>query len=777
MQDRDDLQCVSGLFDAVRSLDRSSRSDFIDKHCQGNSKLKKQLLELLAHHDSTGLLDDPIHVDLIPAENIPSRIADFEVMERLGFGGMGVVYKATQSSPQRTVAIKVLSAQLLTSAALERFSFESHVLARLNHQNIASIYQSGVWDDGGQQRPYFVMEFIDGVPLNRYVERSKPQLNQLLSIFIDICSGVHHAHQNAIIHRDLKPSNILIDNNGTPKIVDFGVARSLDPSVPHADITATGQLLGTLAYMSPEQVGSRPDLVDTRTDVYALGVILYELLTGSLPYASDSGSIATAARQISEAEPQSLSKVTKRLGRDLQTITSKALNKDQSKRYQSAESLASDVERFLNHQPIEARPVTLRYQLTRFARRHRGLSAGILVSTLLLASGLTGFAYQAAQTSAEARTRREVYGFLRDMLTSIEPERAAGRPLTVREMLDDASSVLYLEFEDFPEVKCELLITVGSTYHKLGEYATAEQMLRHAHDIAQARLKGGSPTIFNAAAGLGLALRDLGRLDEAEAVLRDALEMETVASPESVYALRTNLVTVLNSQDQHTEAAALSRLIHQESLQTLGPNHLDSLMAQNNYASQLIELQQFSEAKTLLEDCLERYRSHFGDDHPSVLFVLANLGNTYTGLGNFELGEQTLTEAFQRSERVLGPTHLRTLSRKNHLVRFLLITGEPQRAADTALQLLDSYNGLLLPNHPDYLSATELAVTALAFQGDTDLAVATAHKLYSDVSELESDSGRSSARAATLLKELYEELGDAENMILWETRARTAETP
>lgn len=326
MFDENELIISFQILDEARNLNGEDRARYLDANCH-SPLLRMQIDALLAHHEEAGVLDDPVPSQPLCDENQPDQIGELAVLDTLGCGGMGTVYRAKQTNPPREVAIKVLSSRLLTSNTAQRFEFETVVLGKLKHPSIATIFQSGVWDKDRQLRPYFVMEYIDGLLLDKHLSRCNISLEQKLRLFIALCHGIHHAHQNAIIHRDLKPSNILVDRDVMPKILDFGVARSLDSSETITRHTSEGALVWTVAYMSPEQVGPRPDSVGIRTDVYALGVILYEMLTGQLPYDSDSGSIASAVRSIAEDVPRSLSKMESQYKGDLSTITSKALCK------------------------------------------------------------------------------------------------------------------------------------------------------------------------------------------------------------------------------------------------------------------------------------------------------------------------------------------------------------------------------------------------------------------------------------------------------------------
>ncbi len=307
---------------------------------------------------------------------LPASIGRYRIIRLLGEGGMGAVYEAEQDQPRRLVALKVIRAAWASPEMLRRFEQESQTLGRLHHPGIAQIYEAGSADAGFGVQPFFAMELIHGKPLVEYADEHKLNTRQRLELMIQVCEAVHHAHQRGIIHRDLKPGNILVDETGQPKILDFGLARATDSDAQATRQTDIGQLLGTLAYMSPEQVLADPLALDIRSDVYALGVILYELLAGKMPYTL-SRQLHEAVRTIQQTDPAPLSSVSKMYRGDIETIVAMALEKDKNRRYASAAALAGDIRRYLDDQPITAKPASASYQLHKFARRHKALVAGV----------------------------------------------------------------------------------------------------------------------------------------------------------------------------------------------------------------------------------------------------------------------------------------------------------------------------------------------------------------------------------------------------------------
>jgi serine/threonine protein kinase len=332
----------------------------------------------------------------------PPRIGNYRILSTLGSGGMGVVYRAEQEHPRRIVALKVMLPGWSNPELLDRFERESHVLGRLQHPGIAQVYEAGNTDFGAGLQPYFAMEFIEGQSLLEYAEAHRRTTRARLGIMLKICDAVHHAHRRGIIHRDLKPGNILVDNTGQPKILDFGVACMTDGDAQLTRQTCLGQLVGTLAYMSPEQVLGDPLELDTRSDVYALGVVLYQLLAGRLPYTLGP-SLPQVVQTIRETDPVPLSSISQNYRGDVETIAAKALEKDKTRRYSTAADLAADIRRYLDDEPIAARPPSAGYHLRKFARRHRLLVAGLAAVFLTLTTGVVASTWQAVRANRAGR--------------------------------------------------------------------------------------------------------------------------------------------------------------------------------------------------------------------------------------------------------------------------------------------------------------------------------------------------------------------------------------
>jgi WD40 repeat protein/predicted Ser/Thr protein kinase len=419
----DRQQRVRALFDQAAELLPEVRTAFLNAACAADPELRAEIASLLAHDaggpgedDVTDFLQSPVRRALASLPSIPPpKIGNYRIVRTLGEGGMGVVYEAEQDNPRRTVALKVIRTGLLSPAVLHRFSREVQILGRLQHPGIAPIYEAGLAADG---RPFFAMEFIRGKPLDEYTRSHQLDAAARLALLARVCDAIQHAHNKGIIHRDLKPSNILVDEAGQPKVLDFGVAHTTDADLQTTSgRTQAGQLLGTLSYMSPEQIAANPAALDPRSDVYSLGVILFELLAERLPYVLQNVPLPEVARVINDRDPSRLGSINRCFRGDVETIVAKALEKDKTRRYASAGELAADIRRHLHSEPIRARPPSALYQLRKFARRHKALVGGLAGILAALCIGLIGtlrFAFQAqhnAQVAGEREraTRYEAY--------------------------------------------------------------------------------------------------------------------------------------------------------------------------------------------------------------------------------------------------------------------------------------------------------------------------------------------------------------------------------
>ncbi|MBC8201545.1 MAG: serine/threonine protein kinase [Planctomycetes bacterium] len=415
---------------------------------------------------------------------MPTEIGRYKILGIIASGGMGVVYEAMQEAPRRRVALKIIKAGAASEMALRRFEFEAQILAKLSHPNIAQIFEAGTWENENGENPFFAMEYIPGaMGIVDYAQKKDLSIRDRLILFSKICHAVHHGHQKGVIHRDLKPDNILIDNQGEPKIIDFGVARATDADLAISTMQTTmGQLIGTLQYMSPEQCDADPDRIDTRSDVYALGVILFQLLSGKLPYDLRKQAIHEAVRVIKEQRPDSLGTISTTLKGDIDTIALKAMEKDKDRRYQSAAELATDISHFLNNEPIIARPLSIGYQVRLFTKKYKRTCAAVLLLGISIVLGIVGTSwgmYQANIQKAEATRQRDIAEARYDEIIDFASEYTGGfyagivklnAGLEVRKLVLDSTLRHLDELEKSAGSTEQIRSLRGNTHRYFGAY-------------------------------------------------------------------------------------------------------------------------------------------------------------------------------------------------------------------------------------------------------------------------------------------------------------------
>jgi len=548
------------------------------------------------HQDDIPGPEDTTEEEISPAPSprssadplIGTKIGSCTIKRIIGSGGMGTVYEAVQEKPRRRVALKMMKRGITSRSATRRFEFESQTLARLKHSGVAQIYEAGTHDDGSGGVPYFVMEYVASAkPITQYADDKKLGTKDRLALFSKVCDAVQHGHLKGIVHRDLKPGNILVDSSGQPKIIDFGVARSTDSDLAVTTLqTDVGQLIGTLQYMSPEQCEADPSDIDARSDVYALGVVLYELLIDKPPYNLQRLAIHEAVRIVREEEPTKLSTVDKHLRGDIETIALKALEKDRDRRYQSANALEDDIKCYLNDEPISARkPGAIDY-LRRFARKHTAAAIAIVVVFAVLLGSVVAIsiyaieaerqrvvAEAAEQEAVQEQTRAEaVKYFVTQMLSSVDPAVAGAMDKELMLLvLTKASESVGESFEDQPLVEAEIRSVIGNTYQALGKYDEAEGHLVESSAIYRRVLGNEHPSTLNSIGNMGNLLSDQGKYDEAEVYYTEALEgFRRVLGNEHPYTLYSinALAELYDAWDKPEEAQKYREMLPEEDAPT-----------------------------------------------------------------------------------------------------------------------------------------------------------------------------------------------------------------
>ncbi|HEY3380121.1 MAG TPA: serine/threonine-protein kinase [Vicinamibacterales bacterium] len=640
---------------------------------------------------------------------------------------MGAVYEAEQGFPQRTVALKVIRAGFATSEMIRRFENEAQALGRLQHTGIAQIYEAGTAETPSGRQPYIAMELVNGQSLLDYCHTHRLDVRQRLELMAKICDAVLHAHQRALIHRDLKPANILVDESGQPHILDFGVARLTDPDACVTLQTSVGEIVGTLAYMSPEQVLGDPAEIDTRSDVYALGVILYEVLAGKRPY-EIGRQLTEVVRTIREEEPSALRVVNRAYRGDIEIIVGKALEKDKTRRYASAAELAGDLRRHMRDEPITARPPSASYQLRKFARRHKALVLGAAAVVMALVLGVLASTWEAVKARrAEAKATQQsaiakaVTDFLQhDVLAQASAKAQAGqsaRPdpdLKVRTALDRAAARIDGKFGNQPEVEAAIRETMGKTYAELAQYGESRKQLEHTLELERRIWGPEDPRTLNTVNQLGRTAWHEGKFAEAETLLRGALEIERrISGPEhpDTLSCMNNLGNVYRAQGKDSQAEAIYSQNLEIQRRVLGPEHPDTVISMNNLANVYWTRGKYGQAEALYSRNLEIQRRVLGPEHPDTVLSMGNLADTYVRQGKYAQAEPLFGQTLEISRRVLGQEHPATLSYLADCASMYQRRGDFALAETLAAQVLAGRRRALGLDHPDNRpSASDLAL-------------------------------------------------------------------
>jgi non-specific serine/threonine protein kinase/serine/threonine-protein kinase len=657
---------------------------------------------------------------------VSTVIGPYRLLQLIGEGGMGQVWLAEQQQPvQRRVAIKLIKVGMDTREVVARFESERQALALMDHPAIAKVFDAGSTPEG---RPYFVMEYVDGQPITDYCDIHRLSMRQRMELFVQVCDGVQHAHQKAIIHRDLKPSNILVtevDGRPAPRIIDFGVAKATSQPMDAPTIfTQVGAPIGTIGYMSPEQAGSGGEDIDTRTDVYSLGVVLYELLVGALPL--DLKKLATdeALRRLREQDAPrpstrlrsltgesavnaqnrsaDLSTLTRQLRGDPDAIALKALEKDRRRRYASPSELAADIERYLRDEPVLAHVPSRAYRARKYIRRHR-VGVGIAAAMLLL---LVGFAVAQAVELRAIRKERDradrITAFMTDMFKVSDPSAARGNDIRVREVLDKASTQIVNGLAKDPEDQARLMQVMGDVYRNLGLFPQAESLLRRALAIEDTGSSADTADTLKSMDSLAWVLEEESRYADAEKVARDEVARRTrvfgVEDRGTIDAIR-QLAFILVQEGLYAQAEPLSRQAVEIARRKYGPLDSTTTAAEQTLAINLSYSGKQEESEKYFREVLQADRAAYGPDDLKTLRAEGNLAAVLLHETKYAEAEPFFREVVAKLEHVLGPDHPTTLLQKGNLALALLDEERLPEAEKMFRETLEAKTRKLGPEH------------------------------------------------------------------------------
>ena len=727
----DSWRRIETLLHEALSRPAQERGAFLDEACGDDAALRSELESLIEADEAAGsFLALPILEESTVADQ---RIGPYRLVRKLGEGGMSVVYMAQRDDEEyeRLVALKLIRVGMDSEDQLRRFRVERQVLAQLVHPNIARLYDGGTTGEG---LPYFAMELVEGEPIDVYCDRLRLGVRSRLELFIQVCSAVRAAHQNLVVHRDIKPSNILVTAEGVPKLLDFGIAKLLDPRWDSAGHEATVKWLRVMtpSYASPEQV--RGEAITTASDVYSLGVLLYGLLTGDLPHRFEDRTPSQVERQLAEEEPTrasvavadkavaaarrgvSTGELVRQLVGDLDNVVAKALHKDPAQRYGSAEQLAEDLRRHLAGLTVTAHPDSFGYRARKFLRRHRApvavtaaFVAVVVCAAVLLALQSTRIARERDLAQQERDKARQIAAFTQDVFTFSDPFAVPGsgpppgETLLARDVLEHAAERIARELEDQPEIQAALRNTIGSVYASLALYDEARKHLNAAL-AARRELHGREhPSVAESLHQLAMVIHDQGEYQAAEPLLREALRIRRTTLGEEhqdcAMSLR-GLAVARHSQGDYESSETLYRQALELQRRLLAPDHDELVTTLNGLAILLHDRGDLDDAEALYRETLDLRRKSLGEEHPLVAESYNNLGILIGQQGRFDQSEPLLRRALSLYRKALGEKHPEVARILANLGSLLSEQGRYADAEAAYSKALDLHREILGEQHP-----------------------------------------------------------------------------
>jgi serine/threonine protein kinase len=723
VETKQDWEKIKNLFGVALERSPDERNSFLLEACGSDAFLREEVESLLRAHDSSsGMLERPLNFPIVSSPESGS-IGPYQLLEKIGEGGMGQVWLAEQTGQlQRRVAVKLIRWGAYDDTLLQRFQAERQSLAVMDHPSIAKVFEAGTTPEG---QPYFVMEYVPGVPITDYCDQKKLKIRDRLQLFITVCEAVQHAHQKAIIHRDLKPANILVtevDSKPVPRIIDFGLAKTMN-AIEGKDLlhTKIGSFVGTPGYMSPEQCDPGAQDIDTRTDVYSLGIVLYVLLAGQPPFdpedwkkkpmhemlrlvreqdpARPSTKVSTSANRSSVAAQAGYTEAQQLISQlrgDLDWITMKAVEKDRARRYRTPSELADDLGRYLRHVPVEARPASLVYRGRKYIRRHRLAVSAAAVLIMVLAAFAIMQAVQLRRITRERDRADRIADFMTGIFNIANPGETVGNTVTAREILDKAAKNIQSELSGDPQLQAQMMETMGAAYQNLGLYARAQSLFEASIRVGSLAMGAENPQTMRVTQRLAWTLLQEGRPADAEAMQRKVLQVRSRilgSDNDDTLSISSDLANTLDTEGNHAQAEKIERDVFERRRRVLGPENPHTLGSMDTLSLILASENRFNEAEALESEAVSIQRRVFGDENLDTIHYMMNAATIEGLMGRNKEAEVSLRRVLELQQRVLGPNQPETAVTLYNLASSVAKNGDSRQALSLLRQSVD--HGLL----------------------------------------------------------------------------------